>query len=26
MWLTFLATFLVVVFPQLSLWLVHLAR
>jgi tripartite ATP-independent transporter DctM subunit len=26
LWLTFVATFLVVIFPQLSLWLVHLAR
>jgi tripartite ATP-independent transporter DctM subunit len=26
LWLTFVATFLVTVFPSLSLWLVHLAR
>jgi len=26
LWLTFVATFLVIVFPQMSLWLVHLIR
>jgi TRAP-type mannitol/chloroaromatic compound transport system permease large subunit len=26
LWLTFVATLLVILFPQLSLWLVHLAR